>query len=763
MMRGLRSLFGGGDRLRARDIAGCIVVGGNSGIVYQIYNGGALPEPPSLLWDNDLPATAPFEIFNLLRWSTRLSQQLIGRDREKQDLLDWAGSGRDLRIRLLTGPGGAGKTRLAAELSESLRQAGWQAGFIRLENSVPRPLSAKGLLLVIDYPEEWRAQIRVLLQSASQMEALPAPVRVLLLSRQPMDHWRDDIVQAGASSRCDGYEVTIGPLATDAATCLFYSVTERLTANRKIDPPHLDKAAVRAWIERDPALHPLPLYTVAAAVHAVIEPAETLGLTGARIITALVERERRRLDAAGRNAGWGEKAGSRLAGLAALRADLDSSALCRLAAPCLQVGLPPPEQVVDAVESLGLSQQGRLPAASPDLVAAELLHQVLCDRPDLASDWLWETLSDPAAIEVRRLDRLAHDIAALHRPDESILLSKLVGAVAGNAARAESWRTFLDSEDLGFRLSPVGIAIADTLLAQPGLTDQDRAGILNNLSVRLGDAGDGAGALSAIREALETYRRLARDNPARFAANLATSLNNLSNGLRETGDLEGALAAIREAVDTYRPLEQDNPARFAPNLAMSLNNLSSCLSDAGDGASALAATREAVDIYRRLARDHPARFVPYLAMSLNDLSIDLSDAGDGAGALTTIREAVEIQRRLAQDHPARFAPDLALSLHNLSNRLSDAGDGAGALAAIRKAVNIRRRLARDIPARFARDLALSLNNLSLRLSDAGDGEGALAAIREAADIYRRLAEDNPARFAPALERSLTIVEALERG
>ena len=78
-------------------------------------------------------------------------------------------------------------------------------------------------------------------------------------------------------------------------------------------------------------------------------------------------------------------------------------------------------------------------------------------------------------------------------------------------------------------------------------------------------------------------------------------------------------------------------------------------------------------------------------------------------------------------------------------------------------MNIRRRLARDIPARFARDLALSLNNLSLRLSDAGDGEGALAAIREAADIYRRLAEDNPARFAPALERSLKIVEALERG
>jgi hypothetical protein len=620
MMRGLRSLFGGGNRLRARDIAGCIIVGGNSGIVYQIYNGGAPPEPPSLLWDDDLPAAGPFEIFNLLRWSSRLSRDLIGRDREKRDLLDWTGSGRDLRVRLLTGPGGAGKTRLAAELAASLRQAGWQAGFARLENSVSRPLSVKGLLLIVDYPEEWRAQIRTLLQSAARMEALPAPVRVLLLSRQSMDHWRDDIVQAGASSRCDGYEVTIGPLATDAATRLFQAVTERLAANRKIDPPRLDEAAVRAWVERDPALHRLPLYTVAGAVHAVIEPAETLGLSGAQIVTALVERERRRLDAAGRNAGWGEKAGSRLAGLAALRAGLDPMALYRLAAPRLQIGLAPPEQVVDAVKSLGLSEQDRLPAPSPDLVAAELLHQVLRDRPDLAPEWLWETLSDPAPIEVRRLDRLAHDIATLQRLEESSLVPKLAEAVSGNTARAETWRTFLDSDELGFRLSPIGIAIADALLAQPSLPDQDRAGILNNLSNRLSDAGDGAGALVAIRKAVDAYLGLAKDNPAQFAPDLAASLNNLSLRLGDAGDGAGALAAIREAVGTHRRLAQDNPARFAPDLARSLNNLSLRLSDAGDGAGALAAIREAVEIRRRLARDNPARFGSALERSLAVLS-----------------------------------------------------------------------------------------------------------------------------------------------
>lgn len=173
MLRWLLSLFGGGSRLRARDIRGCVVVGGNSGIVYQIYNGDEPPEPPSLPWDRALPTSGPFEIFNLLRWTSRLSPQLIGREQHKQDLLDWATSGGDLRIRLLIGPGGAGKTRLAAEVAQSLRDDGWHAGFTSLGKSVSRPLSDKGLLLIVDYPEEWRQQIRALFERAAQMEAPP--------------------------------------------------------------------------------------------------------------------------------------------------------------------------------------------------------------------------------------------------------------------------------------------------------------------------------------------------------------------------------------------------------------------------------------------------------------------------------------------------------------------------------------------------------------------------------------------------------------
>jgi hypothetical protein len=108
--------------------------------------------------------------------------------------------------------------------------------------------------------------------------------------------------------------VIIGPVETDAVIRLFGAVAGQLAKDRKAAAQHFESAAITAWIAREPALHALPLYLTAAAIHAVIEPGETLGLSGAQIITALVDRERRRLDAAGRNAGWGERAASRLAG-----------------------------------------------------------------------------------------------------------------------------------------------------------------------------------------------------------------------------------------------------------------------------------------------------------------------------------------------------------------------------------------------------------------------------------------------------------------
>ena len=57
------------------------------------------------------------------------------------------------------------------------------------------------------------------------------------------------------------------------------------------------------------------------------------------------------------------------------------------------------------------------------------------------------------------------------------------------------------------------------------------------------------------------------------------SLNNLSISLSDAGDDAGALVTIREAVAIRRLLAQDNPALFGPELTQSLKILEALQAD----------------------------------------------------------------------------------------------------------------------------------------------------------------------------------------
>jgi hypothetical protein len=698
-------------------------------------------------------------VFALLSWRARLAP-LTGREKDKDTLLQWARQGRNARIRLLSGPGGVGKSRLAAEVAEALRAEGWTAGFIRPNDPIVVPLRRAGLFLVVDYPEEHPDEVRTLLREVASRELRDVPVRLLVLSRQGGDRWFDLVESAHAGELMDAQEVGLSGLATAEPERVFSGALHRLAEHYRRPTPRVSADAVRSWVALDPGLHGLPLLLTAAAVHTFLKPDAGLGFSGASLVQALADREWARLGNAGRAAGLGDRGAARVVALSAVPGSLNASALRRLADPTLEIDLPPPDRVVDAVSSLPWWHGDRVLSPEPDLMAAALLLKTLSERSDKAPEWLWAAMEhaiNPQLVD--RLGRLAFDAMTVTGSVGGITryLSQIVRS---DPSRAAGLELFSFEVNLPFGLARFAADITQELLTTA--TDEaGRARHLNILSVRLSEAGDAAGALAAIREAVKIRRRLAQDNPARFDPDLANSLNNLSLLLRVAGDHPGALAASRKAVEIGRRLARDRSTRFAADLALSLNNLSGHLSEAGDAPGALAAIRAAMWIRRRLAKANQPRFDPDLANSLNNLSLYLSDAGGGAGALAAIRKAIGIYRRLAKDNPGRFDHHLATSLNNLSDYLVDAGDGAAALAAIREAVEIRRPLAQDNPARFAPDLALSLHNLSVRLNDAGDGAGALAAIREAVDTYRRLAQNNPARFAPDLERSLKILEALE--
>ena len=282
---------------------------------------------------------------------------------------------------------------------------------------------------------------------------------------------------------------------------------------------------------------------------------------------------------------------------------------------------------------------------------------------------------------------------------------------------------------------------------------------LNNLSVRLGNAGEREGALAAIEEAVRVYRALAAFQPNNFRSDLAMSLNNLAVQLGTVGRWDDSLAAIEEAVAILRELTAVQPGAFRGDLAMGLNNLSVQLGALGRWSDSMAAIEEAVSVFRVLAEASPDAFNPHLAACLSNLSAQLVVAGRPKECLAAIEEAVRVYRVLADASPDAFNPDLAGSLGNLSVQLAAAGQPEECLAAIDEAVGIQRRLVAAQPNVFGHDLIASLKLMAIKLVELGRDGDAAAVIAEtnAVDAQLPYRETIPSAFLDIASTPVTLL------
>ncbi len=702
--------------------------------------------------------------FQLLDWRRRLVP-LVGRDRERAELLRWCREATDVRVRFLTGEGGAGKTRLAAEVADELAREGWQAGFVKRDAVEVLPQArARKLLLLVDYPERNREATRELLEEIANIPEGKGPVRALLISRQNFEAWVD-ILPAHARSVCSEHALALQPLDDAQVAELFRGVAERFGEAIGRNAPPLPDDAIAEWIARHRDSFRYPLLVVAAAVNYVRDPDHRVDVGVAEILDSLLDREFERMRDFGKARGFGEQTVERLAALASVRGGINGVALRRIArAAPSGFEFPPEALLIDAVEKLDWWRDEALQPMRPDILAAALVHRVITSHAADAPEWLWLAIDGADPEWATTADRIDYDIRRIHGPAEKRFGQFLATMVEGNLDRAKAL-AWLPREFRTPGTLKMSVIISHELLEQEGLDDEQRAGLLSSLSNRLSDAGDNPAALKAIQDAVAIHRRLAAANAARFEPELALSLNNLSNRLSDAGDNLGALVAIQDSIAIRRRLAAANPARFEPELALSLNNLSLSLSDAGDNLGALVAIQDSVAIRRRLAATNPARFEPDLAMSLNSLSPRLSDADDNPAALIATQDAVAIRRRLAAANPARFEADLAVSLNNLSPLLSDAGDNPAALVAIRDAVAIRRRLAAANPARFEPNLALSLCVLGNRREESGDLGKAITHFREAIELLLKHESSSPGfvdRYLTKAERDLERILAKQR-
>ncbi|MDX2680414.1 tetratricopeptide repeat protein [Streptomyces sp. NY05-11A] len=739
-----------------------------------------------------------------------------GRTAELADLRDWCSRGPRLAARWLHGPGGQGKSRLAAEFARESLAAGWKvvAATHGPGSVLPPPGSqdlnldgAAGLLLLIDYADRWPSAHLTWLLSNALLHQSTVRTRVLMLARTA-DTWpavRAVLAnhQAGTSAHAlaplsdradqgDGEPPDGGGDEPVARQEMFASARDGFAsrygvAASAVGPPgplgHPDFGLTLA-------VHIAALVAVDAHVRGRRPPGDMEGLT-----IYLLDRE---------HLHWARMYGDNTHELAphaqtfithprqmnrvVFAATLTGPVSHETGCAVLTERLPPavlrpsdgkplprtPGGTVVPGEAAVAHAAGR-PLNAPAPSAAPPAERMLADHTHCypAADQARETVLEPL-----HPDRLAEDFLALTLPGHRC--DYPAGDWAPLAVAALISRNGQDAE------TPWTSRALNTLASAaqrwPHLGPEHLFPLLRNNPQLAVDAGSsGLVALAAIPgvapdvlEAVEALLPAGRHPsldvgtaamaaallPHRLAATedcaeQAALYQSLATRQSYAGRHAEAIGTLEHAVGLRRQAAAADPDEHEAAYAVTLNDLGIELGADGRHPEALPALEQAVETLRRLAASDPdPPRAAHLALALSGLGTCLSELGRRREAEAAELEACEIRMRLCEAEPEVFTGELSDSLRNMALYLADRGEPVLALEMAEQELSFLRLLTEREPLDYEHSLASALSNLSIYLADVGRWADAVTAGEEAGEIGRRLARANPAAHEEALARTL---------
>ena len=600
------------------------------------------------------------EIRQLRVWATTTADATVPSQR---------GRSGDIAVAVVTGAGGSGKTRLAAQLCHDLSSIGWYAGFLPVTTEVTdEELSALAevtteLLVVVDYAEEARRGLVARLVRA--LWARQSPTRIVLTARGADAWWeefREEVEQDG----------------TVLTNTLALSIRGKQQV--EVDPWFFGRM-YRRGVERFS-------YDLNGVVPTDVEVPEGLGETALDVVMRAWIAVFGTNDVADRAMSTREELYDRVLSIEFARwrqepklAEISRKHMRQAAAALSLLAPSRDEDAVDdilsrlpewedqhllrsrfaelLVNSLLCGDGAEAVSLRPDPVAEHLIMEVFGKNPELLDLVLPQ---DPAMVP--DFDDPVADGSVVTRALEW-------GQQARNACVTLTRASSLDREG-ALRLARLALRerpflwkeALDVALTQGGpLGHALEALIESGIDLPLSEIADAIplGHSALARAALAATKRLAEDTE-HCSEKQAHWANNLSVRLSDIGARAAALESAREAVGLYRGLVEVSPEVYIPDLAGALNNLANRLSAMGDRDGALVAAREAVELYRGLAAASPAAFTPRLAGALNNLAAFLSEVGDRDGALEVFVEGFD-----------DFSP--AVRAHLLLSRATGRGDG----------------------------------------------------------------------------------------
>lgn len=714
------------------------------------------------------------------------------RSRPELDRLhEWCRSSEWNSTRLVVGPGGQGKTRLARRLAGELDAAGWATVVLaeRAKDVGVLGEVAVPTLVVVDYVEGRTDQLGAVVEALAGAQA---KTRLLLLSRTA-GSWRTDRVDPSPHLEVladDRIVVELGSLeptlggraeAWEQAAAELARPLGELDGYRGIDWGTLVAGLARPRLagSRYGTILAVQMHALAALLQAGA-PVPAAGERPEQVLLAHEARYWRRV--ANRfDINLTAKNQRYLVTAAALWCAADENEAGRVvAATGLGADRNAVSNIVDWLATLYNDGQRYWSGVQPDAIA-EYLIGTCAHYPELVNatvgavspSQLEHGLSLLGRAYPRHLDLADTIIAAVLRAGEDGAVAAITVApqleqpqplltalewLIPAATPATLWALARALPDRSLVLASMNLRITEALTArlhraavsERELYIPDLATAMINLGYRLDEVGRVAEGLVAGQEAVTVCRDLVLSDRTEYLPLLVASLRHAAESLARNGRLNEGLAVAREAVELGRELVADDRSRHLPELARALRCFADRLCEVDRETEGVTVAQDAVELHRELVAKDRNTYLPALASALNSLVVGLGGLDRWVEGLVVAQEVVELRRELAEGNRDAYLSGLASSLTNLTVFLGNLGQRTESVAAAREAVELYRRVVATNRKAHLPELVKSLINFGNRLRETRQLAEGLAAAQEAVELCHELVGDNRHAYLPEL-------------
>jgi hypothetical protein len=693
---------------------------------------------------------------------------------------------------------------LAFHFAETIAyDRGWEAGQTASDLSGSWYWGEKGILLIIDYPEERKTTVKQFLKSFYEADISESKkkFRILLLSR---DKDFPDFVEEEAPrlsnipihlDRLDSKSLQ-WDLANETWRGLLYQQKKTLsplkskTQNKTII---ISKEAFLKWVENS-EINGTPLMILSLVYYLFSDPDAIknaiVDLSARSIVRYMTKREIRFIrKEVSEYFGLKKLEGLYrvedlfiLKGVAAIRGGISKKEIDELLQYAWdnEIQLPPKENIMD----LTISNDDMVFPIQPDILAADFFYWCVSEyTQDRTSNWINISLglysvgtlsyeSNSAINIFSQLGRVVYDILIrlAWKNESNDKKINLLGCVVQEILSKEIYVDWV-ADNITTTQSNllIKIILKDVLLhsvdilsgkykKEPALFEKKYSTRLNDASVILDEIGEKDLSLDFIQKAIE----VTEDQSLFDKESIAQKLNNLSNSLFEVGDFEESLQASNQSIEIRRQLYALKPDVYGLGLARSLNNLSMILRDLNANDDSLAAIREAVNIFDSISK------LPEEKTPLDFSAIDLTSAHVNYGktyanlkdykrSLQELIFSAKILDVMAQKEFDLYADDLSDCLNVMSvcyyelDRFEESYDMAF------KAVSICQELLKLDNPHYKEKYASYLRNLAKSCLPLDKPEDFESYAMLAFEKSKKLFNDNPVRYGFGFIESFNVL------